>query len=92
LLPAGRFVTLVALDKDDAPAFSPFLAVVVAFWATWGPRLRNRRARLDVETCFVRNRRVVFVAQWPALIRRAQSGPVPKRAGNTPETSREPLA
>ncbi|MDT7804091.1 MAG: hypothetical protein QOI78_7524 [Actinomycetota bacterium] len=158
LLLVGGFAALMTLDEKDAPDLGVFPIVVVAFWTTWGQRLRNRRARLDVETYFVTDRRIVFVAQWPtgaefrwgwlnllqpaqaragddgtgtvtfgtpvglrwrllgtpnqgawvpftpelwaipdagrvaALIRQAQSGTIPKRAGNILETPGGPLA
>ncbi|MEA5361547.1 hypothetical protein VA596_18535 [Amycolatopsis sp., V23-08] len=55
----------VVVDWMSGRYLSLLSAAVFAFWAAWGPRLRNRRARLDVETYFVTDRRIVFVAQWP---------------------------
>ncbi|MFG1646300.1 hypothetical protein ACGFMK_38985 [Amycolatopsis sp. NPDC049252] len=157
LLVGGFAVLSITLPPKDAPELGLFVIVVVGFGATWGRRLRNRRARLDVETYFVTDRRIVFVAQWPtgaefrwvwlahlkpartraggdgtgtvtfgtplgvrwrllgtpyqgawvpftpelwaipeaervaALIRQAQSGTIPKRAGNILETPGGPL-
>jgi hypothetical protein len=158
VLLVGGFAALVAVDKGNGQYFGMLPAFVAAFWAVWYRRLQNRRARLDVETYFVTDRRIVFVAQWPtgaefrwvwlnhlqpariratgqgdgtitfgtplglrwrllgtpnqgawvpftpelwaiphaervaALIRQAQSGEIPKRAGNILETPRGPLA
>jgi hypothetical protein len=158
VLLVGWFATLIAVDKSNAQYVGLFPGFVVAFWAVWYQQLRSRRARLDVETYFVTDRRIVFVAQWrtaaefrwvwlnhlqpartraagdgtgtvtfgsrpwvrwrmlrlsrqgpwapftpelwavpdaervAALIRQAQSAPVPKRTGNIPETPRGPLA
>ncbi|MFJ1759836.1 hypothetical protein ACIOD2_05925 [Amycolatopsis sp. NPDC088138] len=158
LLVSG-LITLVAVGESNAQYYGLGLlpGLAAAFSTEWQHRLQIRRARLNVETYFVTDRRIVFVAQWPtgaefrwvwlnllqpararvgddgtgtvtfgtdplarwrlikmsyrgawapftpelwaipdaervaALIRQAQSGTIPKRAGNILETPGGPL-
>ncbi|WP_326949885.1 hypothetical protein OG439_14545 [Amycolatopsis sp. NBC_01307] len=65
LLVVAAVATAIVVDRRNAQYLGLFTILLFGFGIFWSRRLANRRARLDVETYFVTDRRVVFVAQWP---------------------------